>query len=153
MTADDPKEGAFRTYAGEAFGPWAGFGSGWMYWFLKCSSWELINGTWAVLSILVSKFPLWAFVAIYAAIGLFIAALGAKGLTKTENILAVIKLAATVAFIAIAGAACLGWLPVKVTPEQLKNEWFPHGGKGVWDWFHLCILCFCRDRGHGFDGS
>lgn len=28
MTAEDPKEGAFRTYAGEAFGPWAGFGSG-----------------------------------------------------------------------------------------------------------------------------
>ncbi|MEK4072484.1 amino acid permease [Paenibacillus sp. FSL M7-0656] len=143
MTAEDPKEGAFRTYAGEAFGPWAGFGSGWMYW---VSEMLIMGSSLTALGLFSQfwfpKFPLWAFVAIYAAIGLFIAALGAKGLTKTENILAVIKLAATVAFIAIAGAACLGWLPVKVTPEQLKNEWFPHGGKGVWTGFIYAFFAF-----------
>ncbi|PQP81761.1 amino acid permease [Paenibacillus sp. PCH8] len=143
MTAEDPKEGAFRTYAGEAFGRWAGFGSGWMYW----SSEMLIMGSSLTALGLFSQFwfptfPLWAFVAIYACIGLFIAALGAKGLTQTENVLAVIKLAATIAFIAIAGAACLGWLNVKVTPELLKNEWFPRGGKGVWTGLIYAFFAF-----------
>src|SRR5690606_20622509 len=33
MSADDPQKGAFRSYAKNAFGPWAGFSSGWVYWF------------------------------------------------------------------------------------------------------------------------
>ncbi|MEK4057554.1 amino acid permease [Paenibacillus sp. FSL F4-0087] len=143
MTAEDPKEGAFRTYAGEAFGPWAGFGSGWMYW----SSEMLIMGSSLTALGLFSqfwfpKFPLWVFVAVYACIGLFIAALGAKGLTQTENVLAVIKLAATVAFIAIAAAACLGWLDVKITPQKITNEWFPHKIKGVWTGFIYAFFAF-----------
>ncbi|PYE49183.1 amino acid permease [Paenibacillus barcinonensis] len=145
MTADDPKEGAFRTYAGETFGAWAGFGSGWMYW----TSEMLIMGSSLTALGLFSQFwfpdfPLWAFVAIYACAGLCIAALGAKGITQTENILAVIKLAATVAFIVIAGAACLHWLPVHrlVSPSWNHNTWFPQGLRGAWTGFIYAFFAF-----------
>src|SRR5690625_428593 len=33
MSAEDPQKGAFRSYAKKAFGSWAGFSSGWVYWF------------------------------------------------------------------------------------------------------------------------
>src|SRR3954452_5566773 len=32
MSADDPQKGSFRTYAKKAYGRWAGFSSGWVYW-------------------------------------------------------------------------------------------------------------------------
>lgn len=32
MTADEPMKGSFRSYAKKAFGRWAGFSSGWVYW-------------------------------------------------------------------------------------------------------------------------
>ncbi len=32
MTVKDPQPGGFRTYAKQAFGRWAGFSSGWVYW-------------------------------------------------------------------------------------------------------------------------
>ena len=145
MTANNPKEGAFRTYAGETFGAWAGFGSGWMYW----SSEMLIMGSSLTALGLFSQFwfphfPLWAFVAIYACVGLFIATLGAKGITQTENILAVIKLAATVAFIVIAGAACLHWLPIQISPAPSinHNQWLPHGVMGGWSGFIYAFFAF-----------
>src|SRR5689334_3181526 len=41
MTAENPQQGSFRAYAKQAFGRWAGFGSGWIYW----SSEMLIMGS------------------------------------------------------------------------------------------------------------
>jgi aromatic amino acid permease len=41
MTAAHPVQGSFRTYAKQAYGRWAGFSSGWIYW----SSEMLISGS------------------------------------------------------------------------------------------------------------
>ncbi|MFP3339361.1 amino acid transporter, partial [Micrococcus sp. SIMBA_131] len=41
LTAKHPTKGSFRTYAKQAFGPWAGFSNGWVYW----SSEMLIMGS------------------------------------------------------------------------------------------------------------
>src|SRR5690625_706635 len=32
MIAQDPNQGTFRDYSSKAFGRWAGFSHGWMYW-------------------------------------------------------------------------------------------------------------------------
>ncbi|WP_347552697.1 hypothetical protein ABFG93_10525 [Pseudalkalibacillus hwajinpoensis] len=32
MSAKHPEKGSFRTYAKQAFGSWAGFSNGWVYW-------------------------------------------------------------------------------------------------------------------------
>ncbi|MCZ2260817.1 amino acid permease, partial [Sporosarcina sp. G11-34] len=32
MSSKDPQKGSFRTYAKKAYGRWAGFSSGWVYW-------------------------------------------------------------------------------------------------------------------------
>ena len=34
MVAARPSSGTFSTYAAQAFGPWAGFTIGWLYWFM-----------------------------------------------------------------------------------------------------------------------
>ncbi|GJM76480.1 hypothetical protein HMSSN036_86960 [Paenibacillus macerans] len=60
MTADRPEQGSFRSYAKRAFGRWAGFGSGWVYW---CSELLIMGSQLTALS-LFSRFwfpgvPMW----------------------------------------------------------------------------------------------
>ena len=58
MFIQDPQKGSFRTYAKKAYGRWAGFSSGWVYWFSEM----LIAGSQLTAlintnSFLVSKYP------------------------------------------------------------------------------------------------
>ncbi|CAM5216100.1 hypothetical protein UACE39S_05293 [Ureibacillus acetophenoni] len=56
MFIQDPQKGSFRSYTKKAFGRWAGFGSGWVYWFSENAHlWESANRTFNPYSILVSK--------------------------------------------------------------------------------------------------
>ncbi|CAM3356985.1 Transporter [Paenibacillus lactis] len=62
MTADDPQPGSFRTYAKQAYGRWAGFSTGWMYW---CAEVLIMGSQMTALSIF-SRFwfpdiPMWIF--------------------------------------------------------------------------------------------
>ena len=100
LTASHPEKGAFRSYAKQAYGPWAGFSIGWMYWFAEI----LIMGSQLTALSIFSRFwfpniPLWLFAIGYAILGLFVLLVGAKKLTSIENIFAVIKLAAILMFI------------------------------------------------------
>lgn len=36
MIAEHPEKGSFRTYSRQAFGHWAGFSHGWVYWSSEC---------------------------------------------------------------------------------------------------------------------
>lgn len=118
MTAEDPQKGSFRTYAKKAFGRWAGFSTGWMYW---CSE-VLIMGSQMTALAIFSRFwfptvPMWIFASGYAVLGLIIIWLGNKGFDRLENVLAVIKVAAIVMFLIIAAAAWMGWLKGGTKPN------------------------------------
>ncbi|MUK88884.1 amino acid permease [Ornithinibacillus sp. L9] len=135
LTAKHPEKGAFRTYAKQAFGHWAGFSIGWMYWFAEI----LIMGSQLTALSIFSRFwfpniPLWLFALGYAIIGIFVLLIGAKGLSRIENVFAVMKLAAIVMFIFIAGAFVFGFVEGTDnlnTPSSLE-ELFPTGMMGFW---------------------
>lgn len=136
MTAAHPEQGSFRTYAKQAYGRWAGFSSGWIYW----SSEMLISGSSLLALSIFTQFwfpqlPLWMLSSIYAALGLVVVIFGAKGLEKTEYFLAVMKVSAIVLFIFMALAIWLGWFDWNAswTPRTLswKNLISP-GVMGMW---------------------
>lgn len=81
MTSDHPEQGSFRSYAKKAFGGWAGFASGWIYWFSEL----LIMGSQLTALSIFSRFwfptvPLWIFAAGFGIVGLCIVFLVIKAL-------------------------------------------------------------------------
>ena len=86
MSAEDPQKGSFRTYAKKAYGRWAGFSSGWVYW---CSEILIIGSQLTAISLL-SRFwfpdvKLWMFASIYAVCGLIVLFIGAKAFGKVRK--------------------------------------------------------------------
>ncbi|QGQ99658.1 amino acid permease [Paenibacillus psychroresistens] len=136
MTAAHPEQGSFRTYAKMAYGRWAGFSSGWIYW----SSEMLISGSSLLALSIFTQFwfpqlPLWILSAIYAVLGLVIVILGAKGLEKTEYLLAVMKVTAIVLFILMALAIWLGWFDWNASWTKRTVSWksiIKPGYLGMW---------------------
>jgi len=135
MTSQEPLKGGFRSYAKKAYGRWAGFSSGWVYW----SSEVLIMGSQLTALSIFSRFwfpniPLWIFTAIYAVLGLTIILIGVKVLNRLENILAILKISAITMFIVIALLALFGVIegdrPIQF--PNSANEIIPHGTIGLW---------------------
>ena len=135
MSAKDPQKGTFRTYAKKAFGRWAGFSSGWVYW---CSEILIIGSQLTAISLL-SRFwfpnmKLWIFALIYAICGLIVLFIGAKAFGKLESVYAVMKIAAIFMFIVIAILALTGVIdgnPKGDVPKSM-GEFFPNGALGFW---------------------
>ncbi len=135
MTAKEPLEGGFRSYAKKAYGRWAGFSSGWVYW---CSEVLIMGSQMTALSIFsrfwFPKVPLWLFAAGYAILGLAVILIGINILNKLENILAILKISAILMFIIIAGLAIFGVIDGN-RPIQYPNstkDFFPSGFMGLW---------------------
>ncbi len=135
MTAKRPEKGSFRSYAKQAFGRWAGFSSGWVYW----SSELLIMGSQLTALSLFSRFwfpgvPMWLFATGYALLGLLVIFIGNKGFDSVENVLSVIKIAAILMFLGIVGAALFGWIPGggDHTFPRTMQQIFPTGAMGLW---------------------
>lgn len=136
LTAEHPEKGSFRTYAKKAYGPWAGFSNGWVYW----SAEMLIMGSQLTALALFAQFwfpgvPLWIFTAGFAGLGLLIILLGVKKVEQMENLFGVMKAAAIVMFILVAGAAMFGWLGDGTSGHELQNPistLLPIEGKGLW---------------------
>ncbi|TQR97651.1 amino acid permease [Paenibacillus ottowii] len=146
MTADHPEEGSFRSYAQKAFGNWAGFGSGWVYWFSEL----LINGSQLTALSIFARFwfpqvPMWIFAAGFGLLGLVIVFFGNKGFDRVENVLAIIKIAALVMFLVLAVALLAGWIEGgKYNPKfplSYKN-FFPTGGIGLWSSFIFAFYAY-----------
>jgi L-asparagine transporter-like permease len=136
MIVQHEEEGSFRAYSNNAFGHWAGFSHGWLYW----SSEMLIMGSQLTALGLFTQYwftdiPLWIFATGYATLGVIIVILGTKGFEKTENILAVIKIAAIVMFIILACLVIPGVLGEKNAhmhdPKKMEH-FFTHGFMGLW---------------------
>lgn len=145
MTAQRPIKGSFRSYAKKAFGRWAGFSNGWVYW----SAELLIMGSQLTALSLFSRFwfpgvPMWLFAAGYALLGLFVIFIGNKGFDSVENVLSVIKIAALVMFLVLAGAALFGWLPggEKAAFPQTLGQFFPKGWMGLWSGLIFAFYAF-----------
>ncbi|WP_144510135.1 amino acid permease [Bacillus sp. FJAT-22090] len=135
MSAKDPQKGTFRTYAKKAYGRWAGFSSGWVYW---CSEILIIGSQLTAISLLTKLwFPsvrLWIFALIYAILGLLVLFIGAKAFGKVESFFAIMKIAAIFMFIIIAVLALTGVLdgnPKGEIPKSL-GEFFSKGLFGFW---------------------
>lgn len=133
MTAQQPMEGSFRSYAKQAFGRWAGFSSGWVYW----SSEMLIIGSQLSALSLFSRFwfpqiPMWCFAAGYGLLGLFIVILGTKGFERLENMFAVMKIAAISMFILLAILALAGVFKTHAHGAAMPTNWLPAGITGIW---------------------
>ncbi|WP_138418834.1 amino acid permease [Aquibacillus sediminis] len=136
LTADHPEKGSFRSYAKKAFGRWAGFSNGWVYW----SSELLIMGSQLTALGIFSKFwfpntPIWLFVTIYGVLGIIVILTGIHGFERFENVAAVVKVAAILMFIIIAGAAIFGLLdgerPQSSVEVSLQGL-LPNGVMGLW---------------------
>ncbi|PFA70330.1 amino acid permease [Bacillus sp. AFS015802] len=136
LTAEHPEKGSFRTYAKQAYGSWAGFSNGWVYW----SAEMLIMGSQLTALALFAQFwfpgvPLWIFTAGFAILGLMIILMGVRKVEQMENMFGVMKAAAIVMFIIIAGFAMFGFLGDGAAGGEIHSpfkEILPHGGKGLW---------------------
>ncbi|MEH7010318.1 amino acid permease [Neobacillus niacini] len=135
MTVQEPLKGGFRSYAKKAFGRWAGFSSGWVYWMSEV----LIMGSQMTALSIFSQFwfpkiPLWVFAGIYALLGLVVILIGVSILNKLENVLAILKIAAILMFVIIALLAIFGVIdgdrPIQY-PDSRKDL-IPHGVLGLW---------------------
>ncbi|CAI6087521.1 amino acid permease [Cohnella sp. JJ-181] len=143
MTAQTPMEGSFRSYAKKAYGSWAGFSSGWMYW----SSELLIMGSQLTALSLFSQFwfpkvPMWCFAAGYGVLGLLIIFWGTKGFERMENIFAVTKIAAVVMFLVIGTLVLSGVLKTDKHGPAVPTSWFPEGPMGVWSAMIFAFYAF-----------
>lgn len=136
MSADDPQKGAFRSYAKKAYGSWAGFSSGWVYWFSEIL---IVGSQLTALSILTRfwfpDWPLWIFGTIYAILGIIVVLIGTNGFEKAQNIFAIIKIAAIFMFIIL---ACLviyglfGGTSADFRFPQTVGDFIPRGMTGLW---------------------
>lgn len=147
MTVQDPQKGSFRTYARKAFGHWAGFSNGWVYW----SSELLIMGSQLTALGIFSRYwfpkiPLWIFAAGYGVLGLLVIFIGMKAFERLENIFAVLKVIAIIGFIVIAALAIFGIIhggeEYKPNVPNNMTELFPLGMKGMWSSFIYAFYAF-----------
>ena len=134
MVAARPSSGTFSTYAAQAFGPWAGFTIGWLYWFMMIMIMAVeITGASAIVAAWFGISP-WipALVAIVAFTVINFSAV--KNFGEFEFWFALIKVAVIVAFLIIGVALWLGLLPAGgfVGLETVSEVGFmPNGWSGV----------------------
>ncbi|UCZ53612.1 amino acid permease [Bacillus shivajii] len=135
LTIADPQEGSFRIYAKKAYGRWAGFSCGWVYWLSEL----LIMGSQLTALSIFTRFwfphiPLWIFACGYSVLAIIVILTGAKGFDRVENLLAVLKIAAVVMFIVLAGVALFGFFGdgVETAPiPRTMGGFMPNGITGL----------------------
>lgn len=143
MTAAEPIQGSFRSFAKKAYGQWAGFSSGWIYWVSEM----LISGSQMTALSLFSRFwlpdvPMWLFAAGYSLLGVTVIVLGTKGFERIENVLAVMKLAAIVMFLVLAAAALMGWIKGDKDPQPFSQAFDTLFPAGLMGWWSALIFAF-----------
>ncbi|GAA4716328.1 amino acid permease [Brevibacillus fulvus] len=134
MIAQHAEQGSFRTYSKKAFGHWAGFSHGWMYWLSEM----LILGSQLTAIGLFTRYwfpqiPLWILTSVYAILGIIVVLLGTKGFEKVENAFAVIKVSAILLFIVLACLVFSGVLGKQHAHMHTPDgRIFLDGALGLW---------------------
>ena len=111
MVAARPSSGTFSTYAEQAFGPWAGFTIGWLYWFMMIMIMAVeITGASAIIAAWFGVSP-WipALIAMAAFTAINFAAV--KNYGEFEFWFALIKVVVIAAFLVLGALLWLGALP------------------------------------------
>ncbi|KQB86300.1 amino acid permease [Corynebacterium lowii] len=135
MVAARPSAGTFSDYAEQAFGRWAGFSVGWLYWFMmvmimgaEMTGAAAIMASWFGVS---PWLPALICVVILAAVNL----LSVRGFGEFEFWFAFIKVAVIIAFLVIGGLLIFGLLPGHefVGTQHFLGEhgFMPNGWSGV----------------------
>lgn len=131
MAAARPSTGSFTDYARMALGPWAGFSTGWLYWYF----WVIVVGFEAVVGgQMINKWlpalPVWlialGLLVVMTAINLM--SVGSFG--EAEYWFAGIKVAAIIVFILLGGLFVLGlWPGADLSFSNLTSHggFFPNG--------------------------
>ena len=133
MAAARPSLGSFSTYAGQAFGHWARFTMGWIYWFMLIMVMGAeITGAAAIIS---SWFDIDPWIPALIAVAFFavvnFAAVGGFG--EFEFWFAIIKVGVIVAFLAIGVLMALGILPgmdLSRAGTNFTDNFLPNGMPG-----------------------
>lgn len=133
MAAARPSLGSFSTYAGQAFGHWARFTMGWIYWFMLIMVMGAeITGAAAIIS---SWFDIDPWIPALIAVAFFavvnFAAVGGFG--EFEFWFAIIKVGVIVAFLAIGVLMALGILPgmdLSLAGTNFTDNFLPNGMPG-----------------------
>ncbi len=134
MVAARPSSGTFSTYAEQAFGPWAGFTIGWLYWFMMIMIMAVeITGASAIIA---AWFGISPWIPALAAIVVFTAInfAAVKNFGEFEFWFALIKVLVIVAFLIIGVALWLGLLPGTsfMGLDHVREVGFmPNGWSGV----------------------
>ena len=133
MAAARPSLGSFSTYAGQAFGHWARFTMGWIFWFMLIMVMGAeITGAAAIISNwfdIAPWIPALIAVAFFAVVNF--AAVGGFG--EFEFWFAIIKVGVIVAFLVIGALMALGILPgmdVSLAGTNFTDNFLPNGMPG-----------------------
>ncbi|MYV98021.1 amino acid permease [Streptomyces sp. SID3343] len=136
MAAAVPRSGSFSEYAQVAFGPWAGFTVGWLYWWMVTVVLAVeASGAAAIAHGWAPGVPIWVF-----SLAIMLVFTGANLLTvrafgESEFWFATVKIAAIVAFLVLGVLAIAGWLPDTEAPGLTNltghGGFLPNGWDGV----------------------
>lgn len=133
MAAARPSLGSFSTYAGQAYGHWARFTMGWIFWFMLIMVMGAeITGAAAIISNwfdIAPWIPALIAVAFFAVVNF--AAVGGFG--EFEFWFAIIKVGVIVAFLVIGALMALGILPgmdVSLAGTNFTDNFLPNGLPG-----------------------
>ncbi|WP_281885743.1 amino acid permease [Paenibacillus sp. YYML68] len=143
MTIADPQKGSFRTYAKNAYGRWAGFSCGWVYWLSEL----LIMGSQLTALSLFSRFwfptmPMWMLALVYAVLGLGVILLGTKTFDRAENAFAVMKIAAIFMFIVLAALILFDVIGGTGHAPKTPASYLPNGTIALWSAFIYAFYAF-----------
>ena len=134
MAAARPSSGSFSTYGRQAFGHWAGFLLGWLYWFLLIMACGAeITGASAMMAGWFNV-PQWVPALVVVAFLTAVNLAQVRGFGEFEYWFAMIKVAVIVGFIVIGAALWLGLLPASgfVGFDNVRESGFaPHGITGI----------------------
>ncbi|GGZ27041.1 amino acid transporter [Streptomyces inusitatus] len=112
MSAAYPSSGSFSVHAERAIGPWAGFTSGWLYWFLLCVVVGLEGiGAAKIMAGWLPGTPEWAWVALFTVAFCLANFTRVKNFGEFEFWFAALKVGAIVLFLGIGVLAIAGLLP------------------------------------------
>nr|VUD27300.1 GabA permease [Salmonella sp. NCTC 7297] len=127
MAVATPDTGSFSTYADKAIGPWAGYTIGWLYWWF----WVLVipleaNIAAIILNSWIPGIPVWLFSLVITLALTGSNLLSVKNYGEFEFWLALCKVIAILAFIALGAAAISGFYPYAEV-SGISRLW-DHGG-------------------------
>ncbi|KOG17778.1 MULTISPECIES: amino acid permease [Streptomyces] len=136
MSAANPASGSFSVHAERAFGSWAGFTSGWAFWFLLCVAVGLEGiGAAKIMTGWFPGSPEWAWVALFMVVFTVTNLAAVKNFGEFEFWFAALKVGAIVLFLGIGVLAIVGVLPGTDAPGTANltgdGGFFPNGSEGL----------------------